>query len=187
MWSNLFEILTSDAIQHDASGMWSLFLKNTWNWAKKTIFWLILRGFWFTPYALWITPQSSAKFNFYGGTYSWQISLVYHLWLWSFKCSDVFVVMQHLWNHPFFFGRGEEVLSPFSPKYETSLLKFCPNVVFNKTKTVSKQSFKIKCLSGNETYPKLKVLIHFWANLPLKNPKYCQKPEFFLKLHPYDY
>ena len=45
-----------------------LFLKNTWNWAKKPIFWLILRGFWFKPsYALWVTPQSAAKFNFSWG------------------------------------------------------------------------------------------------------------------------
>ena len=42
-----------------------LFLKNTWNWAKKPIFWLILRGLWFTPsYCLWFAPQSPAKFNF---------------------------------------------------------------------------------------------------------------------------
>ena len=53
-------------MQHNASVMVVLifFLKSTRNWARKTIFWLILRGFWFTPsYALWITPQSSAKFN----------------------------------------------------------------------------------------------------------------------------
>ena len=31
-------------------------------------------------------------------------------------------------------------LSPFSPKYVLSLLKFRPEVVFHKTKTVSEQS-----------------------------------------------
>ena len=51
--------------------------------------------------------------------------------------------------------------------------------VFHKTKTVSKQSFKIKCLSGNKTYPKLMVLVHFRAHFPPENPKYCQKPNFF--------
>ena len=41
-----------------------LFLRNNWNGAKNTIFWLILRGFSFThSYVLRVTPQSSAKFN----------------------------------------------------------------------------------------------------------------------------
>ena len=53
---------------------------------------------------------------------------------------------------PFFGGGG--VLGPFSPKCGSSLLKFRPAVVSHKTKTVSEHSFKIKCLSGNRTYPK---------------------------------
>ena len=78
-------------------------------------------------------------------------------------------------------------LGPFSPKYGSSLLKFRPEVVSDKVKTVSEQSFKIKCLSRNRTYPKLTVLIIFGPNLPLENPKYCQKTKFFQKPHPYDY
>ena len=54
-------------------------------------------------------------------------------------------------------------LGPFSPKYGSSLLKFRPEVFFHKTKTVSEKSFKIKCLCGNRTYPKLTDLVHFWA------------------------
>ena len=55
---------------------------------------------------------------------------------------------------------------------------FNQRYVFHKTKTVSEQSFKIKCLSRNETYPKLMVLVLFWTNFPPENPKYCQKPNF---------
>ena len=47
--------------------------------------------------------------------------------------------------------------------YGSSLLKFRPEVVSHKTKTVSEQSFKIKCLCGNRTYPKLTDLVHFGA------------------------
>ena len=83
------------------------------------------------------------------------------------------VAMHRPWNHPF---RG--FLSPFCPKYATSLLK-SRREIYNKTKTVYKQSFKIKYLSGNVTYPKLKVWILSGPNLSLENPKYCQKPEFF--------
>ena len=52
-------------------------------------------------------------------------------------------------------------LGPFSPKYGTSLLTFRPEVVSHKTNTVSEQSFKIKCLCGNRTYPKLTNLFFF--------------------------
>ena len=41
------------------------------------------------------------------------------------------------------------------------------------------KSFKIKCLNGNKTYPKLMVLVHFGSNFSTKKPKYCQKPKFF--------
>ena len=83
--------------------------------------------------------------------------------------------MQHPWNNPF-----GGFLSPFSPKYGTSLLEFRPVVVVShKTKTASKQSFKIKCLSGNGTYPKLKVLVHFWAQFTPGKPKILLKTRIF--------
>ena len=78
--------------------------------------------------------------------------------------------MQHPWNHPF-----GGLLNTFSPKYRTSLLKFRPEVVSHKKKTVSKQSFKIMCLSGNDTYPKLKVLVRFWAQFTPEKPKLLPK------------
>ena len=78
--------------------------------------------------------------------------------------------MQHPWNHPF-----GGLLNTFSPKYRTSLLKFRPEVVSHKKKTVSKQSFKIMCLSGNETYPKLKVLVRFWVQFTPEKPKLLPK------------
>ena len=78
--------------------------------------------------------------------------------------------MQHPWNHPF-----GGLLSPFSPKYSTSLLKCRPEVVSHKRKTVSKQSFKIMCLSRNGTYPRLKVLVHLWAQFTPEKPKTLPK------------
>ena len=91
------------------------------------------------------------------------------MWLSSYKCSNVFVVMQHPWNHPF-----GEFSSPCSPKYGTSLLKFRPEL-----KTVFKQSFKIKCLSRNGTYPQLKALVHFWAQIIPGKPKILPNTSIF--------
>ena len=51
-------------IMHQACDSFYFVLRKSWNCAKKTIFWLILRGFWFTTfYALWATPQFLAKLN----------------------------------------------------------------------------------------------------------------------------
>ena len=74
--------------------------------------------------------------------------------------------MQHPWNHSF-----GGFLSPFFPKYDTTLLKFRPEVVSHKTKTVFKKPFKIKCLSRNGTYPKLKVFVNFGAQFNPGKPK----------------
>ena len=82
--------------------------------------------------------------------------------------------MQHPWNHPF-----GGFLSPFSPKYGTTLLKFEPEVVSHKTKAVFKQHFKIKCLSRNRTYPKLKVLVHFWAQFIPGKPEILPEARIF--------
>ena len=56
---------------------------------------------------------------------------------------------------------------------------FDQSYVFHKTNTVSEQPFKIKCLSRNLTYPKLTVLVNFWANFSPENRRYYQKPKFF--------
>ena len=85
------------------------------------------------------------------------------------------------------FGRGGGFLAPFFPKYGSSLLKFRSEVVSHNTKTVSEQSFKIKCLSGNRTYLKLTVLVHFWAQFTPGKPKILPKKTFSQTLHPYDY
>ena len=82
--------------------------------------------------------------------------------------------MQHPWNHHF-----GGLLSLFFPKYGTSLLKFQPEVVSHKAKTVSKQSLKIKCLNRNRTYPKLKVLVHFWAQFTPGKTKILPKARIF--------
>ena len=67
-------------------------------------------------------------------------------------------------------------LPPAPPKFDSSLLKFWPEVISYQTKTISKQSFKIKCLSRNGTYPKLKVLVHFAAQF---KPEIMPKTKIF--------
>ena len=83
------------------------------------------------------------------------------------------------------FGR---FLGPFSCKYDSSLLKFQPKVCLHNTKRVSEQSFNITYLSRNETYPKLTVLVHFWAQFPPeRNQNIAKNQNFFQKLPPYNY
>ena len=84
------------------------------------------------------------------------------------------MAMQHPWNHPF-----GGFLSTFFPKYCTSLLKFRPGVVSHNANTVTKQSFKIKFLSGNGTYTKLKVLVYFGAQFTPGIPKILPKTRIF--------
>ena len=78
-----------------------------------------------------------------------------------------------------------EFLDLFTPKYDSNLLKFAPEVVHHKTKTMCEQCFKIRCLSTNGTYPKFSVLVQFWSifgpNLPPENEKYYEKPKFSQK------
>ena len=56
--------------------------------------------------------------------------------------------------------------------------------VSHKTKTVSKQYFKIKYLSGNDTYPKVKVLVHFWVQFTPGKPKILPKTRIFPETRP---
>ena len=72
-----------------------------------------------------------------------------------------------------------EFLSPFSPKYGTSLLKFRSEVVSHKKMLVSKQSFKINFLSANGAYPKLKILVHFCAQFTSGKSKILPKARIF--------
>ena len=70
-------------------------------------------------------------------------------------------------------------LGPFSPKYGSSFPKFRPEVVSHNTKKFSEQSFKIKRLSGNVTYPKLTVLVNFCAQFTTGKPKILPKNKIF--------
>ena len=81
---------------------------------------------------------------------------------------------------PPFWGVPEP--SPFPPafpKFDSSLLKFWPEVISYQTKTISKQSFKIKCLSRNGNYTKLKVLVHFAAQFVAGKPEIMPKTKIF--------
>ena len=73
-------------------------------------------------------------------------------------------------------------LGSFSHKYGSSLLKFRPEVVSHKTKTVSEQSFKIKCLCGNRTYPKKGVLSGLRQFLATESPLKTMKNAFYFTL-----
>ena len=68
-----------------------------------------------------------------------------------------------------------EFLGLFSPKYRSNLLKFGSKVVYHNTKAVCERCFKITCLSGNGTYPKFSVLVHFWAQFTLRKMKILPK------------
>ena len=70
-------------------------------------------------------------------------------------------------------------LSPFSLKYGSNLLKFWSEVVCHNTKTVFEQSLQVKCLSGNGTYPKFTVLVHFRAKFTPGKPKILPKTKIF--------
>ena len=66
MWSNLFEILTSDTMHCNALGHDGFYfiLKKHLKLSQKIDFLAHLRGLWFTTsYALSVTPQPSAKLN----------------------------------------------------------------------------------------------------------------------------
>ena len=73
----------------------------------------------------------------------------------------------------------EKFLGFFSPKYSSILLTFSPEVVYYKTKTVCKQSFKFECLSTNRTYPKFKALVHFRAHFTPGKQKILPKTKIF--------
>ena len=80
--------------------------------------------------------------------------------------------MHHPWNGPFWGISG-----PFLQQIWLEFVEI--SYVFHKTKTVSQQSFKIKCLNGNKIYPKLIVLVHFWAQFYPSKPKILPKTKFF--------
>ena len=118
------------------------------------IFWPILRGFWFTPsYALWVTPQSSATLNVLQ-RYIIMVSFISVAFvivkLEIFKCFRGNAFLLQIWLE----------FIEISTK-DTSFIR----------QKVSEQSFKIKCLSGIEKYPKLIVLVHFWAQFSPKKTK----------------
>ena len=78
-------------------------------------------------------------------------------------------------------GGGGRVLGLFTPKYGSILLKISPEVVYCKKKIVCEQSFKIKCLSTNGTYPKFTVLVRFWALFTPGKQKILKKTRIFLE------
>ena len=70
-------------------------------------------------------------------------------------------------------------LGLFSLKYGSILLKNSPDAVYCKKKIVCKQSFKIKCLSTNGTYPKFVVFVRFCAQFTPGKQKILPKTKTF--------
>ena len=126
-------------------------------------------------YALWVKPQSSAKLNVlwrYRIVVSF-ISVVFVVAkLQIFKCFSCNAASR---KWPLF--RGFWALS------HANMTQVCWNFdqryVFHKAKTVFEQSFKIPCLNGNKTYPKLMTLAHFWAQFTPRKPKRLPKTKIF--------
>lgn len=72
-----------------------------------------------------------------------------------------------------------EFPGPFSSKSKSILLKFWPEGVFHKAKTVFEESFKTMCLRGNWTYPKFKVLARFLGSIyPRKTQSIAKNQNF---------
>ena len=70
-------------------------------------------------------------------------------------------------------------LVPFSPKYNSNLLKLGPEVFHRNRKTLYEQFFKIRCLSANGTYPKFPVLVEFWAQFTPGKQKILPQTKIF--------
>ena len=163
-------------VMHQPYDGFHFILKNHLKLSQKLIFWLILRGFWFTPsYTLWVTPQSSAKLNV--------------LWRYIIVVSFISVAFVVLKLKIFKCFRGDAasmklpLLGGFWALSPANMTRVCWNFnhryVFHKTNAVSEESFKIKCLSGNEAYPKLMVLVHFWAQFSTRKLKILPRTKFF--------
>ena len=112
-------------------------LRNGQNWAKKLIFWLILRGFLFTlSYTLWVTSQDFAN---------WKTLLRY---IFGVRVSKFFESIQDHEVAPFWGGFGL-----YSPKHWLILLIYWLEVVSNKTNTLFDKFIKILQFGSNLTPP----------------------------------
>ena len=157
-----------------------LFLKKHLKLSKKKwIFWLILRGFWFMPsYVLSVTPQSSAKVNVL-----WIYRLVVSFISVAFAVVKFMNFQINSWHAT---SMKWPLLGGFWSLSPANMTRVCWNFnqryVFHKRKTFSEQSFKIKCLSGNRTYPKLMVLVHYYVQFTRRKPKILPKTKIFSRI-----
>ena len=61
------------------------------------------------------------------------------------------------------------------------MLKFGPEVEYDKLMTLYEESLKLKSLRGNGTYPKLTVLVYLWVKFTPGKHKIFQKTKIFPK------
>ena len=73
------------------------------------------------------------------------------------------------------------ILSRYSPKYCSILLKFWPEVVSIKINTVFEKSFKVLNFSLNETHPNFTVFVHLGGPIYRWKLKILQKIKIFAK------
>ena len=125
-----------------------------------------------TPsYTLWVMPQDFAK---------WKTSLRYTFVLSFINIAYAVVRLKMLEVFPFRFSIQEMAtcwgfLDSFSPKYCSTLLKFSPEIVFNKVNIVLEKSLLILHFGSNETHPKFTDLVHFGAQFTPGKPKILLK------------
>ena len=95
-------------------------LRNGQNWAKRMIFWLILRGFLFTlSYTQQVKLQDFANLKtLWRYIFVVRVSSVYHMWLRGLKFSK-FLNRFSIMKWPLFW-----IFRPYSPKYCLILQKF---------------------------------------------------------------
>ena len=135
MKSDLYKIFTSDTIQGDPSHITGFYkiLKFPKNPTQNLNFWLIFGSFWITPsYTFWVMLQILCQM---GGLMEVHNCGKFHLcnicgyevkkfemfsWRWSIQ------EMAHFWAF----------LDPNSPKYGWLILKFGPQLVLMRSKTL---------------------------------------------------
>ena len=159
--------MTSDDMQDDTSDMLRFLLKYyDWNWTKKLVFWLILRGFLFMPSdTLWVTPQDFAR---------WKTLLRYIIHIRG-KFHQFSICGCEVKNFQNFLYWSASIKWPF---FGVSWAVIPPNIVRYSSLSPIRQTQFEKCFKNlhfglNETRPKFTV----WSILGLiflpENQKCC--------------
>lgn len=131
-----------------------------------------------SSYSLWVTPHVSVNRKILR---SYIIVVSFHLWLSSYKFSNIFIPIQHPWNGLFW-----KVFEPFLPQIRLDFTEIFSRSISSLDKhSVWRLIQNIQFLKKRNTQ-KLTWFI-FGPYIPPENQEYCQKPIFLQKLHLSDY